>query len=226
MTGPVRTAFALLAVVGAGLLGYNMYRWMHRPAPPAAVEAPPPAAPASEPAAESTAPTIPTMRPVFSLEDRDGKRRSITEWDGKSLVINFWATWCKPCRREIPFLRKLNAARAKQNIEVLGIAIDFRENVLDYIKKVEIDYALLVGEQDGLDAAAAFGLGGMGIHFTVFTDNKGRIVTAYLGELHQAQADLILDAVVEINAGTLTLEDAQSRIADGLKTLGPPSTGA
>ena len=109
---------------------------------------------------------------------------------------------------------------------MLGIAVDFRENVLEYVREVEIDYPVLIGEQDGLDAAAAFGLGSMGFPFTVFTDNKGRIVTAYLGELHQAQADLILDAVVEINAGTLTLEDAQSRIADGLKTLGPPSTGA
>ncbi|HSC06295.1 MAG TPA: TlpA disulfide reductase family protein [Steroidobacteraceae bacterium] len=225
MTGPLRSALGVLAIVSAGVLGYHVYRSTHRPAPPAAVEAPPAPA-ASQPPAESTAPTIPTMRPVFSLEDRDGKMRSITEWDGKSLVINFWATWCKPCRREIPFLRKLNAARAAQNIEVLGIAIDFRENVLDYIKKVEIDYALLIGEQDGLDAAAAFGLGGMGIPFTVFTDNKGRIVTAYLGELHQAQADLILDAVVEVNTGTLSLDDAKARIASGLKALGPPTPSA
>jgi thiol-disulfide isomerase/thioredoxin len=203
--------------VGAGLLGYNLYRWMNRPAPPVAVEAPPAAA-ASQPA-ESTQPTVPTVRPVFSLEDRDGKMRSITEWDGKSLVINFWATWCAPCRREIPFLRKLNAARASQNIQVIGIAVDFRENVLDYVKEVEIDYDVLIGEQDGLDAAAAFGLGSMGFPFTVFTDNQGRIVTAYLGELHQAQADLILDAVVEVNAGKLTLEEAQARIDTGLDSL-------
>jgi thiol-disulfide isomerase/thioredoxin len=222
MTGPVRTAFALLAVVGAGVLGYNFYRWLHRPAPPAVAQAT--LAPAASEPSASTESTIPVMRPVFSLEDRDGKVRSITEWDGKSLVINFWATWCAPCRREIPFLRKLNAARAAQNIEVLGIAVDFRENVLDYIKEVEIDYALLIGEQDGLDAAAAFGLGSMGFPFTVFTDNQGRIVTAYLGELHQAQADLILDSVVALNEGTITLEEAQTRVAAGLKTLGPPSS--
>jgi thiol-disulfide isomerase/thioredoxin len=227
MTGRVRTAFAILAIVSAGVLGYHFYRWMHRPAPSAAVEAPPaPAAKEPTEQTESTELTVPTVRPVFSLEDRTGKMRSITEWDGKSLVINFWATWCAPCRREIPFLRKLNAARAAQNIEVLGIAVDFRENVLEYVKEVVIDYPLLIGEQDGLDAAAAFGLGSMGFPFTVFTDNKGRIVTAYLGELHQPQADLILDAVVEVNAGTLTLEEAKSRIATGLKTLGPPSPSA
>ena len=74
MTGRVRTAFAMLAIASAGVLGYSFYRWMHRPAPPAAVEAPPATAAkeaAPEPA-ESLAPTVPTMRPVFSLEHRDG----------------------------------------------------------------------------------------------------------------------------------------------------------
>ena len=219
MKRSVRTALAVLAVVSAGVFGYHFYRWLHQPATaPVPIEAPP--TPAAATPAEPTSATIPEVRPVFSLEDRDGRMRSITEWDGKSLVINFWATWCAPCRREIPFLRKLHAARAAQNVEVIGIAVDFRENVLDYVKEVEIDYPLLIGEQDGLDAATAFGLGAMGFPFTVFTDNQGRIVTAYLGELHQAQADLILDAVAELNQGSLTLEEAKARIATGLKALG------
>ena len=210
MNPPLRTALALLAILSAGVLGYSFYRWLHQPPAPAPVAATPqPKDNAPEQPAQAT---IPDKRPVFSLQDRDGK----------SLVINFWATWCAPCRREIPFLRKLHAARAKQNIEIIGIAVDFRENVLDYVKEVEIDYPLLIGEQDGLDAAAAFGLGSMGFPFTVFTDNQGRIVTAYLGELHQAQADLILDTVVALNQGGLTLEQGKARIASGLKKLGPP----
>ena len=220
MNPPLRTALALLAIVSAGVLGYSFYRWLHQPPAPAPLAAAPqPKDNAPEQPAQAS---IPDKRPVFSLQDRDGKPRSITEWDGKSLVINFWATWCAPCRREIPFLRKLHAARASQNIEIIGIAVDFRENVLDYVKEVEIDYPLLIGEQDGLDAAAAFGLGAMGFPFTVFTDNQGRIVTAYLGELHQAQADLILDTVVALNQGSLTLEQGKARIASGLKELGPP----
>lgn len=224
MKGRVRAGFAVLAIVSAGVLGYNFYRWMHeRPTPATSASTPGPQAAAP---AESQQAAIPEVRPIFSLQDRDGKMRSITEWDGKSLVINFWATWCAPCRREIPFLRKLHAARASQNIEIIGIAIDFRENVLEYVKEVEIDYPLLIGEQDGLDAAAAFGLGSMGFPFTVFTDDQGRVVTAYLGELHQPQADMILDTVVAVNEGTLTLAEAKSRIATGLKALGPPSTAS
>ncbi len=202
----------VLALLAAAALGFVAYGWLHeRNATSVTIPAP-------EPEASPTT-RIADIRPVFSLKDRDGRSRSITEWDGKSLIINFWATWCAPCRREIPLLRQLHAARSRQNIEVIGIAVDFRENVLDYVKEVEIDYPLLIGEQDGLDAAAAFGLGSMGFPFTVFTDDRGRIVTAHLGELHLEQADLILDTVVALNQGELTLHEAKARIVDGLEAL-------
>lgn len=210
----LRTALLLLAIASAGVLGYHFYHWMHQRSVPTPVAATSSPAPATVPET-----TIPEMRPLFSLKDQHDQLRSISEWDGKSLVINFWATWCAPCRREIPMLRQLHAKRAAQNIEVIGIAVDFRDNVLAYIKEVEIDYPLLIGEQDGLDAATAFGLGSMGFPFTVFTDKAGHIVAAHLGELHQDQADFILDTVVAINQGTLTLEQARTQIAHGLAKL-------
>lgn len=212
MSRLIQTLTVSLALVVAAALGFGAYRWLHqRDASGAAVS------PASYPAAPEV--LIPDTRPEFSLADRDGRPRSITEWDGKSLVINFWATWCPPCRREIPLLRRLHAARSTQNVEVIGIAVDFRQNVLDYIKEVEIDYPLLIGEQDGLEVAAAFGLGSMGFPFTVFTDNRGRIVTAHLGELHQDQADLILDTVAALNQGVLSMPQAKTRIAEGMKKV-------
>ena len=149
------------------------------------------------------------MRPVFSLEDADGKSRSITEWDGKTLVINFWATWCAPCRREIPMLKALSAARAAQDVVVIGIAVDFRDKVLPYAKEAGINYPLLIGEEDGLDAATAFGLGSIGLPCTVFVDAKGRIVTAHLGELHADQADLIVDTILDVNRGAISYRSGQ-----------------
>lgn len=219
-------SFQILLVVvlltAAGVLGFGAYRFLSKPGPePKAVPARA-VADASAADAESTSQPskgLPDTRPVFALRDRDGRLRSIQEWDSKSLVINFWATWCAPCRREIPMLNALHAARAGDNIEVIGVAVDFREDVLAYATNVGIDYPLLIGEQDGLDAVAQFGLGSIGFPFTVFTDNQGRIVTAHLGELHANEADVILDAVVEVNTGRLSLEQAKAAIATALEKL-------
>lgn len=216
MNDPLRIVLVAVLLAAAGTLGYGAYRWYYAAQSPVASVPLPVSVPASEPAGPPPG-ELPAMRPVFSLQDRDGKLRSITDWDGKSLVINFWATWCPPCRREIPMLMQLYAARAAQGIEVIGVAVDFREDVLAFADKIGIDYPLLIGEQDGLDAAARFGLGTVAFPFTVFTDRQGRIVTAHLGELHANEADAILDAVVAINAGTLTLEQAKKLIAAELK---------
>ncbi len=170
--------------------------------------------PASDPppAGDTPKAAVPDIRPVFELADRDGVRRSITEWDGKALMVNFWATWCPPCRREIPLLNDLHARYAPRGFEVIGVAVDFREDVLAYMRETPIDYPVLIGEQDGLDAARAFGMETMGFPFTVFTDSKGRIVTVHVGELHPPQADVILAAVEDVEAGRLDLEAARSRI--------------
>ncbi|HEX9706857.1 MAG TPA: TlpA disulfide reductase family protein [Steroidobacteraceae bacterium] len=155
---------------------------------------------------------IPDIRPDISLADRDGKMRALSEWDGKPAVINFWATWCAPCRREIPMLNALAGDPAYTEFELIGIAIDFREDVLRYLTSTPIDYTVLIGEQDGLDAARAFGMESIGLPFTVFTDKRDRIVTVHVGELHRPQAEVILSAVRAVDAGQINLKTAQDRI--------------
>jgi thiol-disulfide isomerase/thioredoxin len=216
MSRAVNGVLIAVSILAAGVVGFGAYRVMHeKPAPPAA---PPSSATAEEPDTSIAAATqVPQMRPVFALDDVDGKSRSITEWDGKTLVINFWATWCAPCRREIPMLKALSAARAAQDVVVIGIAVDFRDKVLPYAKEAGINYPLLIGEEDGLNAASAFGLGSIGLPCTVFVDAKGRIVTAHLGELHADQADLIVDTILDVNRGALSIEQARTHIAEGMK---------
>ena len=140
----------------------------------------------------STTSRVPDLRPEFSLQDSDGAMRSIAEWNGRPLVINFWATWCPPCRREIPLLNALRKEYASQGFEVIGIAVDFRDDVIAYMADTPIDYPMLIGEQDGLDVARAFGMETMGFPFTIFTDSQARIVTVHVGELHRAQAEAFL----------------------------------
>jgi peroxiredoxin len=168
---------------------------------------------------------IPDSLPDFSLKDLDGKMTSIKAWSGKSLVINFWATWCAPCRREIPLLKVLHSEWAARDVAVVGIAVDHPDTVAAYAQELKIAYPLLIGEQDALDAAAAFGVESPAFPFTVFTDRRGEVVALYMGELHRPQADLILGVVQDLNQDHVALPEARRTIAKGLQALRSTSPG-
>lgn len=170
---------------------------------------------------QPAAAVIPEFRPEVTLADRDGKPRSLSEWDDKPLIINFWATWCAPCRREIPMLNALAVDEEYAAFEIIGIAIDFREDVLKYIEKMPIDYTVLIGEQDGMAAARAFGMESIGLPFTAFTDRQGRIATIHVGELHLPQAQVILSAIRDVDAGLIDMSAARCQIQEGLRTNQP-----
>jgi len=205
-------ALAGLAAIALTALAAGYYFGRGAPAPEVR-----PARPASQ---------VPGLRPVFTLADATGTPRSITEWDGRALVINFWATWCPPCRREIPLLNALQAEYAPRGFEVIGVAVDFRDDVVAYMQDTPIGYPVLIGEQDGLDAARAFGMEAAGFPFTIFTDRGGRIVTVHVGELHRPEATLILSAVEDVSAGRLDMEAARARIRAGMASLKQQDTGA
>jgi thiol-disulfide isomerase/thioredoxin len=162
--------------------------------------------------------TIPTVVPNITLADAGGVKHALSEWKGQPLLINFWATWCAPCRREIPLLKTLRRERAADGVEVVGIAVDFRDAVQNYAREMSIDYPVLVGEQDGLEAIAAFGMDTV-FPFTVFTDRQARIVTLKIGELHPDEARFILDQVKAIDSGRSDLATARKLITDGIADL-------
>ncbi len=195
---------ALLAIA-AGVIAFFASRELLAPEKPEL--------PAIQPA------VIPDRRPDVSLADRDGQMRALSEWNGKPAIINFWATWCAPCRREIPMLNALAQDPAYAEFALIGIAIDFREDVLRYLAGTPIEYTVLIGEQDGLAAARAFGMESIGLPFTVFTDSKDRIVTIHVGELNRPQADVILSAVRAIDAGEIDLKSAQGRIRNQMPKI-------
>jgi thiol-disulfide isomerase/thioredoxin len=164
-------------------------------------------------------PKIPDRLPQFSLGDRSGKTTPIASFAGKSLIINFWATWCAPCRSEIPLLETLHAEWAGRGASVVGIAVDHRDEVLEFADRFKISYPLLIGEQDALDAAASFGVASPVFPFTVFTDRRGEVVALFIGELHQPQAELILSQVQQLNDGQIELPAARRAISAGLSAL-------
>jgi thiol-disulfide isomerase/thioredoxin len=170
-------------------------------------------------------PVIPTRLPDFSLSDLSGKSTSITAWSGKSLVINFWATWCAPCRREIPLLKAVAADWAGQDLAVVGIAVDYADKVREFSGRFKIDYPVLIGEQDALEVAAKFGMDSPAFPFTVFTDRRGEIVALFVGELHRPQADFILSEVQNLNQERIQLAEARRAIAEGLEALAEKNAG-
>lgn len=209
-----------------GQLGTHEQRLAAVPVPVG--EASPPTESDFGPAADSEMPApakIPERLPAFSLSDSTGKATSISAWGGKSLILNFWATWCAPCRREIPLLKSLNGEWGGRDVQIVGIAVDYRDKVLAYAQELKIPYPLLVGEQDALDVAAKFGVDSPVFPFTVFTDRRGDVVTLYIGELHRAQADLILSVVQNLNDNHMELPEARRAIAEGLHALSADRPG-
>jgi thiol-disulfide isomerase/thioredoxin len=214
-----------LIVLIAGGAGFFIYRSMNEPEQSLTpVPAVPVSASASASAEDSTAEPVtekkkvPDTLPDITLANLDGKPTKLASFAGRPLMVNFWATWCAPCRREIPLLNRIRAQRKGQNAEIVGVAVDFKEDVLKFVKEVPISYPLLMGEEDGLAAAEAFGMG-MAFPFSVFIDSKQRILTIKLGELHEDEANFAFDRLRDIDNGVLTREAAQAAIAGAFKEM-------
>ena len=213
-----RVLLAAIIVIGAGAAGYLAYRAKDIPA-----EAETPAAepvstvvPAQAEEPKPAGKSIPDMLPDITLADKTGKPTKLSSFGNRPLMVNFWATWCAPCRREIPLLNQLKRERAAENAEIVGIAVDFRDDVLAFVKEVPLNYPLLIGEEDGLAAAEAFGMG-MAFPFSIFVDSQNRILTVRIGELHEDEANFAFDRLRDIDQGKLTREAAQKQVADAFR---------
>jgi thiol-disulfide isomerase/thioredoxin len=220
-------ALIVLFGIWAGLKAYSV-RGAHRAygiaVPAGTASAPNP----SDSLASETGvphPVVPARLPEFSLKDLTGKSTPISAWSGKSLVINFWATWCAPCRREIPLLKTLAAEWAGRDLEVVGIAVDYRDKVQDFAGRFKIDYPVLIGDQDALDVAAKFDMSAPAFPFTVFTDRRGEVVALFVGELHRPQVDFILSEVQDLNQDRIQLPEARRAITEGLQALAEKRAG-
>jgi thiol-disulfide isomerase/thioredoxin len=218
-------ALCVALVAAAGPAGFLLYRLVLGSRPPtlsaqplatgasAGGEAPPGAASAGP------APRSPPERlPDIALPDPQGVMRRLSDWHGRPLLVNFWATWCEPCRREIPLLIGLRRRQAANGLQVVGIAVDMRDPVIAYARQMGIDYPILIGEQGGLAALDAFGMAPV-FPFSVFADAQGRIVAVKLGELHPDEANLILSRVQALDSGRLSLAQARDEVSSGLREL-------
>ncbi|QGM20929.1 redoxin domain-containing protein [Spiribacter sp. 2438] len=163
MSSGVRTAVTILlaAVIGAAS-GILAVYWFQQGGEP---DAPP--------------------RPAFTLPDLDGERRSISEWDDHIVVLNFWATWCAPCREEIPLFTRLHEEFADRDVRFLGVAIDDPEPIRTFLGEVRMGYTTLYGMETALDVTAAYGNERGTLPYTVIISRDGRILQRFSGQLHE-----------------------------------------
>lgn len=144
----------------------------------------------------TTASTDPALVPEFTLPDLAGQQRSVDEWDGKALVVNFWATWCAPCREEMPLLSDVHDEYKDRGIHVIGIALDRRDAVERFAAEVPVSYPLLIAGETGFGLMDRFGASTGGLPYTVVTDRRGRIVNAHVGRVRAEDIDELLAPVL------------------------------
>lgn len=150
--------------------------------------------------------------PAFSLPDLEGTPRDFAEWDGKHRLLNFWATWCAPCRREIPLLVAFQDQHGAAGFQVLGIAVDFPEQVTSYAEQTEFNYPILVGQQDAMAVAESSGIEFIGMPFTMFVASDGEYIGAYIGELHQSHLDDVVNIMTRLDSGDITKDEARGAL--------------
>ena len=153
--------------------------------------------------------TVPDIR----LKDLNGNWHDIAEWSGQPLLINFWATWCAPCLREMPMLDALAQSRPEGSLTVVGIAIDRLEDVTQYLDRTGVTYPILIGQSDAMEAAQAFGDDFAGLPFTVFATGDGDIIGVHSGELHPDQLATVVAIGDAVAARTLSVDEARRRLA-------------
>ena len=127
-----------------------------------------------------------------AFTDLDGKLRRLAEWQGRVLVCNFWATWCAPCREEIPLLVAARQKYGPAGVEIVGIAIDNDAKVRQFTASFNISYPILLAEANGLDLMRQLGNNGGGLPYTVITDRQGAVVHRKLGALKPGELDELL----------------------------------
>ena len=131
-----------------------------------------------------------------SIPDLQGRPRSLGEWQGSVLVVNFWATWCPPCLKEIPEFIRMQEKLGHRGLQFVGIAADQPEKVREFAAKYKINYPVLLAEMDIIEIASRAGNKAGGLPFTVIIDREGKWVRSESGALEEQRLGELLEPLL------------------------------
>jgi peroxiredoxin len=160
--------------------------------------------PATAMAQDESTELLGQRRPDYRLGSSDGSWVTAAEFDGAVVLVNFWATWCAPCRAEMPMLADLHRELAGSGFDVVGIALDEVDQVRSFAAELGIDYTILVGSTDVMMVVSQYGNRSGVLPYSVLLDREGIIRWVYHGELKEAELRQEISRLLNERAGDTT----------------------
>ena len=146
---------------------------------------------ATEVAAEETQGN---QRIDFTLPDLSGEERQFSEWDGDLIVLNFWATWCPPCKKEMPLFQDTFDANREDGFTIVAVAVDEQTATQHFVDDFGIEFPVLIGQDDAVAIGREYGNRIGALPYTVLIDRDGTILDTHRGEVEPADLDGWLEA--------------------------------
>jgi len=134
--------------------------------------------------------------PEFAMEDLEGHKKNIKDWHGKVVLLNFWATWCPPCKKEIPGFLELYQQYHPKGFDIVGIAIDNEQDVRDFVDTMGMNYTIIASNIEGTDLAVRYGNNIGALPYSVFIGRDGKIAYARPGGLSKQQTEKIIQSLL------------------------------
>ena len=132
------------------------------------------------------------------FNDLNGGEVSLKTWQNKIIVLNFWATWCPPCREEMPELSKMQDQYKNQNLVIVGLSTEDLDTTKNFISEHPVSYPVLAGDMQAMTFAESLGNNQSILPYTVLIDEKGQLVKAFFGRVNQTLLEKTITPLLKI----------------------------